>query len=62
MWEYLLALKLESQRRMKILEIQIEESGIFKTSPDKIYLKINDVNLVEKFLKSLDKNSEIIKK
>lgn len=34
---------------MKILEIQIEESGIFKTSPDKIYLKINDVNLVENF-------------
>ena len=59
--EYLQALKLESQGRIKILEIQIEESGIYKTSPDKIYLKINENEFNEKFFKSIDKNSKIIK-
>lgn len=59
--EYLQALKLESEGRIMILEIQIEESGIFKTSPDKIYLKINDDEFDNKFFKSIDKNSKIIK-
>ncbi len=54
--EYVWALKKSQKYNFKIIEIKLENSNLYRPYRDEIYVKYDDINILEKFYNAIYKN------